>query len=519
MSQSQSQSPMELVRLLLFACLLGVPWASPAAGTQEAAQATPPESIAGGTQNALELHVLVTDEVGVALPDTLVQIVSAEVAGAEPRVARTGSDGRAAFTGLGPGEWQVDVRREGFMIYTAYVKLAPGKDPEVGFSSRQRTGGFWAALNVSFARGGDTVGTFASGKQSRKSAEKAEEQARKETERDEREEERADKRAESGDLARVVNRGDREAQREAEKQAREAAQAAEEREREAAELARREAERERKEAERAEKRSDRGELARVERPPEPVDEQPAGESPSQAPSDHAPAEVRSEPAPEPQPVHEPEPQAVRAPEAEVAAPGGPGDRPRLRPNPNLLRAGACRECREGEWSVSAYSRAAKLGASGTACPSDVTRRLAEVAQELALSLAPEYTSFAGALWAEDGNDVLGHLPEAARSAIQAAVGELVAPESSCPLVAAILPRGARFIGFRYLAADRSGELDCLGKEPCEIGEARWLSNPGVERTDSVTLVWGLFENRSRQQDRRAELRVYFVPPKGWLPPN
>jgi hypothetical protein len=195
------------------------------------------------------------------------------------------------------------------------------------------------------------------------------------------------------------------------------------------------------------------------------------------------------------------------------------DRPRLLPNPNLRRAGACRECREGEWSVSVYARAAKLGASGSACPTDVTRRLAEVAQELELGLDPDYTGFAGALLAEDRNDVLRHLHESSRSEIEAAVSELVSSQSSCPLLAVLLPSGARFIGFRYLAADRSGELDCLGTEPCGVGEARWLANPEIERTDSVTVVWALFENRSRQQDRRAELRVYFVPPRGWLPPN
>ncbi len=156
----------------------------------------------------VELEVLVTDERGVGVAEADVVVQPGEGGGGEPKHVRTDTEGRAAFGALPAGDWQVDVRREGFMLYTGYLRLLAGRPVEVGFSSRQRTGTYWSALEVSFTSpGGGTVKSFEGErerKESRRATSASAERAKSSAEGAERAETRARKQAERGDLARVV---------------------------------------------------------------------------------------------------------------------------------------------------------------------------------------------------------------------------------------------------------------------------------------------------------------------------
>jgi hypothetical protein len=411
------------------------------------------------------LSILVTDDSGAPLPQALV--VVQDDRGQGPAPAQTGEDGRVSFE-LGAGEWQVDVRREGFMIYTGYVSLEAGERPELGFSSRQRTGSFWAPLRVSFSGGGSDA-VFAASRKEEKEARKREEQ-------------------------RLKNQ------------------------------------------ERAERRATRGDLARVK-----VPERPAQPTPS--PPEKSPPENRTSPPeaessrtiPEPaadlpgEPTVEPTAAALPEVEAEpktIELPTPAGERA-LQPNPQLLRAGACQECRANEWALLATVPAAPLdsGRSGNSgrtadvCTAGTGRAFSEIADLIAQHLPADLWTFAGSLKATDGQDLLRLLEPEISDRIERLLSSLTLGAESCPVVAAVIPAGSKYIGYRYRVAEGKRESDCRSTEECLIGEARWRADPGIEKRNFGILVHSQFENSSRKNEREAELRVYFVPPAGWLPPN
>ena len=41
----------------------------------------------------------------------------------------------------------------------------------------------------------------------------------------------------------------------------------------------------------------------------------------------------------------------------------------------------------------------------------------------------------------------------------------------------------------------------------------------IHRLEHGTFVYGVFENQSSQRRREANFKVYFSPPRGWLPPR
>jgi hypothetical protein len=92
------------------------------------------------------------------------------------------------------------------------------------------------------------------------------------------------------------------------------------------------------------------------------------------------------------------------------------------------------------------------------------------------------------------------------------------PPSPCGVAAVVLPAGAKFVGYRYEAADARGSADCVGDQECGIGEARWLGHPNLERGAGQTIVWSVIENRATEGVRQGRLTVYFRPPPGWIPP-
>jgi hypothetical protein len=80
---------------------------------------------------------------------------------------------------------------------------------------------------------------------------------------------------------------------------------------------------------------------------------------------------------------------------------------------------------------------------------------------------------------------------------------------SCRLVAALLPQGARYLGYSYSASDDGGSGDCPPAGSCEIRHCRWLGEPQVATGDGVAVVYGFFENRSGARQRIAGLTVFF----------
>ena len=239
-------------------------------------------------------------------------------------------------------------------------------------------------------------------------------------------------------------------------------------------------------------------VAQPEEPP-PIVETPAPE----------PAEVVEQPAPEPEPVAVVE-QPVPEPEPVVV---------RLLANPTLLRAGACPECAPGEWSVSSHWPAEARTGETTACAADLAGRLERAAAIVERSLPEEFRAYTGALASPEGNDVLRLLPPLIRAEVQELLIPVLDPERSCQVVGILLPRDARFVGFQYEAADLSARGGCLPEQPCDIGDARWRGNPVIHRHDHGTFVYGVFENLSPERPREANLKVYFRPPRGWLPPR
>lgn len=379
-------------------------------------------------------QVVVTDDAGQPLPGVTVMAFLAESdrSGGPPPLL-TDASGVAEVSGLSAGEWQVELRREGFMIVSSYLRLEDGKRPEVGFTSRQRTGPFWAPMNVGYSSVGVATTTASAGS------------------------------------ARAITRAQRRAERRAEQR---------------------------------ERRLRRENVARtVETPvarPVVVAEQPAPDPPVE----ERPAVEETEPVPEPEPEPEPEPVAVR-----------------LLPNRTLLRAGACPECGPGEWSVASNWPAAPRTAETVACAPDLVDRMGRVARIVEASLPTDFRVYAGSLAEPAGNDVLRLLPGEVRTEVQELLLPILDPERSCQVLGIFLPADARFVGFQYEAADLQSRGSCLPEQPCEIGEAAWRGNPVIHRLEHGTFVYGVFENQSSDRRREANFKVYFAPPRGWLPPR
>ena len=407
-------------------------------------------------------QVVVTDDAGQPLPGVTVMVFLAEPnrSGGPPPLL-TDASGVAEVSGLSSGEWQVELRREGFMIVSSYLRLEDGKRPQVGFTSRQRTGPFWAPMNVGYSSLGIDTSAVSAGS------------ARAMTRAQRRAERRAEQRARRlrrEDVARVVE-PPREAPEPRETPVEEPAQTAV-----------------------AEAETEPGEPA-----PAPV-ERPAAEpvAVAEPPVEKRPAAA----APEPELEPEPEPVVVR-----------------LLPNRTLLRAGACPECGPGEWSVASNWPAEPRSTATVACAADLGERMERVAKIVEESLPVGFRVYAGALAEPTGNDVLRLLPDEARSEVQGLLLPILDPERSCQVLGIFLPEGARFIGFQYEAADLESRGSCLPEQPCEIGEAVWRGNPAIHRHEHGTFVYAVFENLSQERRREANFKAYFSPPRGWLPPR
>ncbi len=394
-------------------------------------------------------RITVADEAGQPVTEVrvIVRLAEAGRSGGPPPLL-TNEAGVVDVTGLSAGEWEVELMRQGFMIVNSYVRLEDGKRPEVGFTSSQRTGPFWAPMKVSYSSLGAAT------------------------------------QAASAGSARSMNRAQRRAERRAEQR---------------------------------ERRLERENVARVVEPPAAAPDPPADPPapPAEEPEPAAPVVAVAQPE-EPPPVVE---TPASEPVVEQPAPEPAPVAVRLLANPTLLRAGACPECAPGEWSVSSHWPAEARTGETTACAADLAGRLERVAAIVERSLPEEFRAYIGALASPEDNDLLRLLPPATRADVQELLIPVLDPERSCQVVGILLPRDVRFVGFQYEAADLSVRGGCLPEQPCDIGDARWRGNPVIHRDDRGTFVYGVFENLSPERRREANLKVYFRPPRGWLPPR
>ena len=241
-------------------------------------------------------------------------------------------------------------------------------------------------------------------------------------------------------------------------------------------------------------------------------------------------EVRTPPSPpaETTPAIEPaEPVSVPsvAPEAAIAeeapAPGPP--LPALRmalpdgtPAISSYRDGSCAECRTGEWAVTAAQTAA---AGGSACPADVIERARAAADDLGASTELELEGFIGPAADGSGADALSQTESEISRSFRKQLSPNLGTGSNCQVIAIVLPKPVRFVGFRYEAFDEEGGGDCTPGQSCSISRAQWLGNPIIQRGASATVVWGIFENTAEEKPRLGRLKVYFrAPNASWQPP-
>lgn len=465
------------------------------------ALAAPPQAAAyqDDWSGANGFRILVTDDAGQPVSEVtvVVRLAEADRSGGPPPML-TDAAGALEVRNLAAGEWEIRLRRQGFMIVNSYLRLADGKRPQVGFTSRQRTGPFWAPMNVGYSSLGAAPAPGSAG--SARATSRAQRLA-------ERRAEQRERRLRRGNVARIVElpKAERSPETSAETPTSTSASEAQ------------------MPAEPVVTASQSGEdppLSTARPLPEPA------LAPVEVVERPAPAAVPANPAeqPEPEPVElverpAPDPVPVGSADQPVSAPDAEPVLVRLLANPTLRRAGACPECAPGEWSVSSHWPAEPRTAETTACAPDLAGRMERVAGLTFASLPKDFRAYAGALASPEGNDVLRLLPEAPRAEVRELLAPVLGPERSCQVVAVLLPKDARFVGFQYEAADLGARSGCFPDQPCGIGEARWQGNPVVHRHDHGTFVYGVFENLSSEDRREANLKVYFRPPRGWLPPR
>jgi hypothetical protein len=171
---------------------------------------------------------------------------------------------------------------------------------------------------------------------------------------------------------------------------------------------------------------------------------------------------------------------------------------------------SCIECRPGEWAISVEAVA---GPASTPCRDSLDADGEELAALLGASVRLELKEVAA-----PAPEALAYLEDAEASTRSA---DLIGDSTrACRIVAAVIPKAARFRGLRMEAADASGIGDCQANQPCPVGRARWLGQPRVAREPSANVIWGLFANEAPDRARRARLTIYFAAPnRAWKPPQ
>ncbi len=224
-----------------------------------------------------------------------------------------------------------------------------------------------------------------------------------------------------------------------------------------------------------------------------------------------------EPEPMPQPPAQVQEQTPVA-EPPARAPARPAIPAPARRGPSLGSAadGTCVECQASEWSVSSSQVAGAFVEGTPDCDEAIGDAFDDVMTTVSRSIHLELSAFAGPVADGSPSEALKSVSDSEAADLR---GALAKGPPHCRAVAVVLPRAARFVGFRYSAADHTGSGGCLPGQPCDIGQARWLDRPRVLRGPSSTVIWGLFQNLADDRERRAGLTVFFRPPgANWRPP-
>ncbi len=401
----------------------------------------------------------------------------------------TDAAGRVVVEGLAAGNWQVEVRSAGYMIFSAYVKLIDGLPPVVGFTAKQRTGTFWAPLDVSFSGSLISPDVLAA---SGKSLEKRErKQLKKIQQRTKEAERRASKqaRAESQRSQRSSRGAD--VATLAEPTVRTASTPSSSLGQETVLLA------------------DASGLADV---PGPADVPGVADADADASADAEAEADAAEPVPTPEPAASDPPPRVE-PRPSEAVP--PTRVPTIDARPVLLHGGSCPECKTGEWALVVERRASPRTGSLSDCGAQRAANVRALVDEVLTPAGQALAGFAGPLLDSYGSGLPAELAAAAEVD---SFRSLTETEGACQDLVAILPSGARFVGFRFEAREGASAGDCFGVSPCSIGEARFTTNPEIVRLATSTIVHTSFANESTTRTRYARLVVLFRPAAGWTPP-
>ncbi len=261
------------------------------------------------------------------------------------------------------------------------------------------------------------------------------------------------------------------------------------------------------------------------KPPQPSTMPQAGAEPPkpEAPADPmraAPAQPDPEPAPAmepptvevppldaaPQPAVEPIEEPPAAPEvmAPVALPAPESLEASLR----AYRDRTCSDCKPGEWAVTV----ALSAPGGEACRPTAENAIRRAMRDVAAAASDRLGGYSGPLPLDPTAIPLALSTEAARNTL----APYLQPSSPCRLLAAVIPQGARFTGFRFEASDSSGQGECAGSGECEIGQARFAFSPGIARGLGASIVYTLFENTGGSV-RTARMSGFFIPASDWRP--
>jgi hypothetical protein len=179
----------------------------------------------------------------------------------------------------------------------------------------------------------------------------------------------------------------------------------------------------------------------------------------------------------------------------------------------------CPECRNNEWAISS-EQVTGIGRADASCPEDLKASAHRALSFLASSVNLELMSVAGT--AGDGtlHDAVRLMEPEKQETFRSLQGEYWNPLASCRIVAVVLPKASRFVGFRYDAFDVGSRGACLPSNACDIGQSHWTDHPTILRGPSATVVYGFFVNQSAEHRRRARLTAYFAPNSSeWVPPK
>lgn len=221
-----------------------------------------------------------------------------------------------------------------------------------------------------------------------------------------------------------------------------------------------------------------------------------------------PVEVASTPAPEQAPVEEESQSATpESSPAEAAVLADVEEKPmgaQYADNSSssqwLRESGTCPDCKPGESAVS-VGRWVQLRRQNVACSNSIETLNPLVREICGSSRLGEYV---GPIIDPDSDRVFQALGEVAPSLAEALLGD-----EPCEVVAVVLPPGAKYTGYSYGARDSLDRGACISGNDCQIGAARWVGDPVVEKGAHRTVVYGYFENHSPEEARFAELTVYF----------